>query len=235
MKCCGWISASFLPSRFVEDESHDLDHKSTSRRVHVGGGGAEQECENEEGACTSLTVWRKSLVFSCNGFTVIDSDGNLVYRVDNYMGGGRDEVVLMDASGKPVLTMRRKKLRLLENWLVYDGEVEECGSTTSPKKPICCVRKHVNLLQANPQVLAHVCREYSSSSKRLAYVIEGSYGKRSCRVLDESRRVVAEIKRKEAMIGGISFGVEVFLLVVREGFDTGFAMAMVLLLDQMFS
>lgn len=66
-------------------------------------------------------------------------------------------------------------------------------------------------------------------------MIEGSYTHRSCKVLDESRTVVAEIKRKEDIKGGVSFGLEVFLLVVQPGFDPGFAMALVLLLDQMFS
>lgn len=60
-------------------------------------------------SCISLTVWRKSLIFSCKGFTVIGSDGNLVYRVDNY-SGRRDQTILMDASGKPILTICRHKV-----------------------------------------------------------------------------------------------------------------------------
>ena len=58
---------------------------------------------------TSLTVWKKSLLPSCKGFTVIDSHGNLVYRVDNYIDHP-DEVILMDASGKSLLTMRRRRV-----------------------------------------------------------------------------------------------------------------------------
>ncbi|KAK9276521.1 hypothetical protein L1049_006055 [Liquidambar formosana] len=213
-----------------------------SRTVHEEHRDEEDIKSSGSGACTSLTVWRKSLLFSCNGFTVIDSDGNLVYRVDNYIGGQRpQEVILMDGLGKTVLTIHRrpKKLRLQDNWLVYEGEVGDCcniNATTKPsKEPIWCVRKHINILHnANCSLLAHVFRG-TSSDKRHAYVIEGSYAHRSCKVLDESRKVVAEIKRKEAMIGGISFGVEVFLLIVWPGFDRGFAMALVLLLDQMFS
>ncbi|KAA8522459.1 hypothetical protein F0562_013180 [Nyssa sinensis] len=201
--------------------------KSISRKIHEEH--HEQDYKPDD-AFTSLTVWRKSLLFSCNGFTVIDSGGNLVFRVDNYIRRP-EEVILMDGSGKPLLTMcRRKKLRLVtDNWLVYEGEVGDCSS----KKPIWCVRKHMNILQPNLNVLAHVYR--GPSDKRHAYVIEGSYDQRSCRVLDESRRVRAEIRRKEAMIGGVSFGLEVFDLIVRPEFDPGFAMAIVLLLDQMFS
>jgi hypothetical protein len=126
--------------------------------------------------------------------------------------------------------------RLVDSWVVYEGELagDHCRTSKSSKKPICSVRKHVNILHANPNnVLAHVFR--GTSDKRYAYVIEGSYAHRSCKVLDESRKVVAEIKRKEAMKGGISFGLDVFVLVVQPGFDPGFAMALVLLLDQMFS
>jgi len=66
-------------------------------------------------------------------------------------------------------------------------------------------------------------------------VIEGSYTHRSCKVLDGSRKVLAEIKRKEAIVGGVSYGVEVFVLNVEPGFDPGFAMGLVLILDQIFS
>lgn len=61
--------------------------------------------------CTSLTVWKKSLVINCKGFTVIDSCGNLVYRVDNYTLHPH-ELVLMDASGNSVLTMRRNRVSI---------------------------------------------------------------------------------------------------------------------------
>lgn len=59
----------------------------------------------------TLTVWRKSLLFHGYGFTVFDSKGNLVFRVDNYGSGSRAEIVLMDADGKPLLTIRRKVRR----------------------------------------------------------------------------------------------------------------------------
>lgn len=100
-----------------KDKKMFLFLKSLSRSVHD-----EEHTEDEAAAefkidnidlndhCTSLTVWRKSLITSCNGFTVIDTNGNLAYRVDNYMGGRPEEVVLMDGAGKSLLTMRRRKV-----------------------------------------------------------------------------------------------------------------------------
>ncbi|XP_043716356.1 protein LURP-one-related 17-like [Telopea speciosissima] len=195
--------------------------------------------DTSSSCCTSLTVWRKSLVFSCYGFTVFDSNGNLVYRVDNYRGDRTEDIVLMDARGKPLLTLHRKKRRFVKNWVVFEGDAEERDG--KPKKPIYCGRKHVNLLlQRNPHdVLAHVFRgsdSHPSSEKGYGLEIQGCYERRTCQVVDdESGEVVAEIKKKDACIQGISYGLDVFLLIVRPGFNPAFAMSLVLLLDQMFT
>ncbi|KAH9288594.1 hypothetical protein KI387_032711, partial [Taxus chinensis] len=52
---------------------------------------------------TTLTVWNKSLVFGGEGFTIFDSNGNLLFRVDTY-----DDLLFMDAQGKSLLTLCRK-------------------------------------------------------------------------------------------------------------------------------
>jgi len=174
-----------------------------------------------------LTVWKKSLLFNCTGFTVFDAKGNLVFRVDNYMAGNKGEIVLMDAAGKPLLTIRRKRLSLGDNWLVYDGETSV--------KPLFSVRKHVNIL--NGKSLAHVSSVGGgkSSDQGVFYEIEGSYAQRNCDVYDQKRTRVAEIKRKEAAVGGVALGGDVFRLIVdSDQLDTPLAMAIVILLDQMF-
>ncbi|PWA41739.1 tubby C-terminal-like domain-containing protein [Artemisia annua] len=166
-----------------------------------------------------LTIWKKSLLFNCHGFTVFDSNGNLVYRVDNYNSGTKPEIVLMDASGRSLLTIRRKRLSLMENWLIYDGE--------TTVNPLMAVTKHVNLRKSKS--MAHV----TVAGSREKYDIEGSYRHRSCVVYGEKRRCVAEIKRKEA-VGGVTFGGDVFRLFVQPEIDPSVAMAILVVLDQMF-
>ncbi|KAK4359536.1 hypothetical protein RND71_021765 [Anisodus tanguticus] len=174
-----------------------------------------------------LTVWKKSLLFNCYGFTVFDNQGNLVFRVDNYNAGTKGEIVLMDASGNSLLTIRRKRLSLSESWLVFKGE--------TAVDPLFSVKKNVNLL--NSKSLAEVHdqgKAVSSPKKKMVYEIEGSYAQRCCVVYDDKRRRVAEIKRKEA-VKGASFGIDVFRLIVQPGeIDLSMAMALVILLDQMF-
>ncbi|KAM0045581.1 putative tubby-like protein [Helianthus debilis subsp. tardiflorus] len=215
--------------------------KSLSRTVHEnqepsnGGDDGSYEAHDGDvngsdggGEPSSLTVWRKSLFVGCSGFTVINSFGDLVYRVDNYGSRRRQELVLMDASGKPILTVSRcKKLKMFDNWLVFEGEL-----SSKEQKPICRARKNVNIFWPKVKSLARVYKE--PYDEKNMYMIEGSYMNRSCKVLDKSRNVVAEIRRKETVTKGVSFGLEVFDLIINKGFDSGLAMAIILLLDQMF-
>ncbi|KAL6953004.1 hypothetical protein U1Q18_040917 [Sarracenia purpurea var. burkii] len=59
---------------------------------------------------THLTVRKTSLFFAGDGFTVYDSKGELVFRVHSYGPNARDrdELVLMDPSGRCLLTVRQK-------------------------------------------------------------------------------------------------------------------------------
>ncbi|KAG1365252.1 protein LURP-one-related 8-like [Cocos nucifera] len=77
-----------------------------------------------------LTVWCKSLLFNGHGYTVFDdSDGRMVFRVDNYAHNWREETVLMDQAGNVLLTIRRcrKILNLVESWEAYVGDKDVLG------------------------------------------------------------------------------------------------------------
>lgn len=110
-------------------------------------------------------------------------------------------------------------MSLADSWVVYEGE--------TGVNPRFCARKQMNLLKS--KCLARVVEAMGMG----VYEIEGCYGKRCCAVYDEKRRIVAEIKRKEAA-GGLSFGTDVFRLIVQPQIDTTLAMALLVLLDQMF-
>ena len=56
----------------------------------------------------AFTLWMKSLVIQGNGCTVYNSDGEIVYRIDNYDKKGSSEVYLMDLQGKVLFTIVRR-------------------------------------------------------------------------------------------------------------------------------
>lgn len=116
-----------------------------------------------------------------------------------------------------------QRLSLADHWLVYKGE--------EAADPLFSVKKHVGF--RNPAALAHVTACGQGPRRYAAYEVEGSYYRRSCAVYDEGRRRLAEIRKKEA-VGGVGFGADVFRLVVEPGVDAVVAMAIVVLLEQMF-
>uniref|UniRef100_A0A0E0L0T9 Protein LURP-one-related 8 n=1 Tax=Oryza punctata TaxID=4537 RepID=A0A0E0L0T9_ORYPU len=200
--------------------------------------------EKAKGEAVSLTVWRRSLLFNGKGFTVFDGKGNLVFRVETYAGGSPREVVLMDADGRALLTIRRKKLSFADEWLIYDGDA---ASPTAPAPKRFTARRHVSLRQTKS--LAHLSPARASSagggeatapSGACRYDVEGSYAARCLDVFasssssataagaGEQRRRVAAVCKKEAAVGP-----DVFRLVVEPGFEPALAMAVVILLDQM--
>jgi uncharacterized protein YxjI len=175
--------------------------------------------EEKEEEATSLTVWRKSLLFNCRGYTVFDGRGDLAYRVDSYDDAGADaEAVLMDPAGRPAFTVARRS-RLLgllsgQQRLIYAGE-----DTRRPAVYAVVRRRGKATARVTPCAAAGA-----------AYEVEGSYARRRCVVYDAERRVVvAEVRPKEAVVG-----TDVFRLVVRPGFDVSLAMAVVVALDQLF-
>ncbi|CAA0827365.1 Protein LURP-one-related 12 [Striga hermonthica] len=169
---------------------------------------------------THLTVLKTSLFFAGDGFTAYDSRGELVFRVDSYGpdAGDSGELVLMDASGRCILTVRRKRPSLHQRWEGYAGEGAE------GKKPLFSVRRSSIIGRSGMTV-----EVYNPGSE---YQIEGSFACRSCTILNADKEEVAEIRRKVDATTNVVLGKDVFLLAVKPGFDGAFAMGLVLVLDQ---
>uniref|UniRef100_A0A166A3Y7 Uncharacterized protein n=1 Tax=Daucus carota subsp. sativus TaxID=79200 RepID=A0A166A3Y7_DAUCS len=67
---------------------------------------------------TQLTIRKTCLFFPGDGLTVYDCSGHLVFRVDTYATNAshRSELVLMDPSGRCLLTVRRKRVDRRKRW-----------------------------------------------------------------------------------------------------------------------
>ncbi|KZV56050.1 protein LURP-one-related 12-like [Dorcoceras hygrometricum] len=170
---------------------------------------------------THLTVRKTSFFFSGDGFAAYDSKGELVFRVDSY---GRDateasELVLMDASGGCILTLRRKRPSLHQRWEGFSGE------RTEGRDPLFSVRRSSLIWRSSITV-----EVYSNGGEE--YQIEGSFACRSCNVLNAEKEAVAKIRRKVDASTNMLLGKDVFLLSMKPGFGGAFAMALVLVLDQ---
>ncbi|XP_047342567.1 protein LURP-one-related 5-like [Impatiens glandulifera] len=177
---------------------------------------------------TQLTVRKTSLFFSGDGFTVYDSNGQLIFRVDSYGpdSHSNDELILMDASGRCLITVHRKRPSLHNRWEGYKGE------GTNGKKPIFSVKR--SSIIGRSGVTVEVYGDGENSSAVEEYHIEGSFKQRFCTFLDSGKEIVAEIKRKVDVSTNMMLGKDVFSLCLKGGFDGALAMGLVLILDQIY-
>ncbi|WCJ40545.1 hypothetical protein M5689_021459 [Euphorbia peplus] len=168
-----------------------------------------------------LTVLKTSLFFANDGFTVYDCKGQLVFRVDSYGPDNHDaaELVLMDARGRCLLTVRKKRPSLHHRWEGYLGE------RSDGQKAVFSVRRSsiIGRCDVAVEVYANPGEEYQ---------IEGCFANRSCIITNSEKQSVAEIRRKVDASTNVVLGKDVFSLWLKPGFDAAFAMGLVLVLDQ---
>lgn len=80
-------------------------------------------CDSEEYYTSSereiFTVWMKSLVINGNGCTVFDSQGRVVFRVDNYQTKSTSETLLMNLHGQVLFSIRTKVYIYVSIYLIF--------------------------------------------------------------------------------------------------------------------
>ncbi|XP_076887273.1 protein LURP-one-related 4-like [Bidens hawaiensis] len=163
----------------------------------------------------SFTIWMKSLVFNTHGCTVYNSNGEIVYRVDNYDNKCCQEVYLMDIRGKVLFSLLRKKLRLFGCWDGYKWD-----ACSAQKQLWFRVRKHRS-------IFVSLCDDITRSE--CTYKIVRMDCKLGFKIVDANQEgaLVAEIKQKQTTTG-IKFGSDVFTLTVQPHVDQSLIMAIVM-------
>ncbi|XP_010465573.1 PREDICTED: protein LURP-one-related 12-like [Camelina sativa] len=168
-----------------------------------------------------LTVCKTSLFYTGDGFAAYDCHGDIIFRVDSYGPDTRDndEIVLMDATGKCLLTVKRKRPTLHQRWEGFLGE------RSDGQKPIFSVRRSSIIGRCTMEIDV-----FDGTGEE--YIIDGDFSQRSCLIYDTEKRTVAEIKRKVDASTNVMLGRDVFTLEIKPGFDGAFAMGLVVVLDQ---
>ncbi|XWS20000.1 hypothetical protein CRYUN_Cryun31cG0064100 [Craigia yunnanensis] len=170
----------------------------------------------------TFTIWMKSLILSGKGCTVFDSNGQIVYRVDNYNCKGSDEVYLMDFTGKVLFTIRRKKFKLVRFWEGYrsfNGTVNN-----EDKNPSFQVRKSFRILRGDS--ISEVIVWLDKDQPCQYYQIETCPGKSTFKIVDKLGGLIAEVKRKQSKCG-ISLGEDVLTMVVEPHIDHSLIMSLI--------
>ncbi|KAL9406436.1 hypothetical protein Peur_003408 [Populus x canadensis] len=162
----------------------------------------------------TYTIWMKSLLCQTNGCTVFDSDGDIVYRVDNYDKKCSNKVYLMDLRGRVLVTIRRKRLHCFGCWYGYRWD-----SYANKEKPWFQVKKYCRFICMG----SFACQVTVGFEK---YWVEKLASKTAFRIVGIDGNVIAEVKQKQ-LSSGITLGDDVLTLVVEPHVDHSLIMAIV--------
>ncbi|KAG6791725.1 hypothetical protein POTOM_000857 [Populus tomentosa] len=163
----------------------------------------------------TYTIWMKSLLCQTNGCTVFDSDGDIVYRVDNYDKKCRNKVYLMDLRGRVLVTIRRKRLHCFGCWYGYRWN----SSYANKEKPWFQVKKCCRFICMG----SFACQVTVGFEK---YWVEKLASKTAFRIVGIDGNVIAEVKQKQ-LSSGMTLGEDVLTLVVEPHVDHSLIMAIV--------
>ncbi|KAJ8623609.1 hypothetical protein MRB53_032138 [Persea americana] len=180
-----------------------------------------------------LTIWRQSLLFNGNGYTVFDdSNGRMVFRVDNYACNWREETFLMDYAGNVLFTIRRckKKLSILESsWEAYRGDRDVSG-LGDDQKPFLKATKALG----NPSCRISVAADDTGGP--IHFLMNWSRQKGWSRIYHSTSPAlpVAQVDRKWGVAAPEgALGKDVLTLCMEPGMDKAIIMAMVMINDAM--
>ncbi|XP_040385923.1 protein LURP-one-related 5-like [Oryza brachyantha] len=201
--------------------------------------GGEEYCAAEERV---LTVRKTSHFSPGDGFAAYDHrTGGLAFRADTYgrgHGGGAasaGELALLGPAGEALITVRRRRPSLHNRWEGF------LGARADGQKPLFSARRSSILggaaAGAVVELLGPLTPSLPSAHAAAELRVDGSFPRRCCRVVvpraeSGGEAVVAEIRRKVDEGARVVMGRDVFVLRVGAGFDAAFAMAIVLVLDQ---
>ncbi|XP_050899802.1 protein LURP-one-related 4-like [Lathyrus oleraceus] len=162
------------------------------------------------------TVWMKSLVLHSNGCTVYDSNGKIVYRVDNYDTKGGREVNLMNLKGNVVCTIK-KRLLAFGCWEGHKYHSSNSDSRSDQEQPWfqvkrCLTGKTACEIKVGSQ---NLCIERMSIGKSFGF-----------RIVNKDGQIIAEAKQKESS-SGIVLSNDVLTLDLEGGTDHSLIMALI--------
>ncbi|KAK1353334.1 Tubby C-terminal-like domain-containing protein [Heracleum sosnowskyi] len=186
-------------------------------------------CKPSTSSCTATTIssanmytiWMKSLVVNGNGYTVYDSNGKVVYRIDNYDIKCRNEVYLMDLQGNVLCTISRKKLLRFGVWDGYKG----CGPKAKNQKPWFEVTNSCKFLKKDSEYRVIIGSDENQSTN-FYKIGEMNKQKSEFKIINGQGTIVAEVKQKLSACG-VTLGEDVLSLKVEPSVDQSFIMALV--------
>ncbi|KAF7845249.1 protein LURP-one-related 10 [Senna tora] len=170
-----------------------------------------------------LNIVKKVMSIVDDNFTVSDINGNIIFKVKESLMSFRDRRVLIDATGNPIVTLRRKIMTAHDRWHAFRGESTEAHDLIFSLKKSSLIQFKTNL----DVFLANNTKEDVCDFK-----VKGSWLERSCIIYaGNSNTIVAQMHKKHT-VQSVLIGKDSFMVTVYPNVDYAFIVALIVILRE---
>ncbi|XP_059642669.1 protein LURP-one-related 10-like [Cornus florida] len=170
-----------------------------------------------------LGITRKVLTITDGNFIVTDVNGNVMFDVKGSFLSLHDRRVILDVTGKPILTLRQKILTAHQRWRVYRGD-------SSDSKDLIFTAKTSSIIQIKTNL--DVFLTNNTTEDHCDFKVKGSWLERSCVVYaGDSSTIVAQMHKKHS-VQSVLLGKDKFMVTVYPNVDYAFIVALMVILDE---
>ncbi|URD79487.1 hypothetical protein MUK42_05149 [Musa troglodytarum] len=172
-----------------------------------------------------LTFFIDAACLNCDHLAVTDVNGNVVFKVEARKWSLRSRQVVVDASGKPVISMQQKLRSVHDRWLVFEG------NSSDPKYLLFSVKRS-SALQLKTEL--DVFLAANAEEEVCDFKMKGSFRKRSCTVYKgDSSTVVAQMSKEHKLVNAL-VSKDAFGVAVNPNADYAFITALAIIRHEFF-
>ncbi|KAL2525911.1 Protein LURP-one-related 15 [Abeliophyllum distichum] len=170
-----------------------------------------------------LFIDKKAFTLRSTRYLVTSADGNLMFKVEKFPLSFHGTLVVLDASGNPVITLRPKKLTYHSRWKVFRGE------STDEKDLIFSVKRS-SMFQIHTKL--DVFLASNTSEEHCDFKVKGTYLERSCDIFaGNSSTPIAQMDKKMTA-GSIFLGKDKFRVNVSPNVDYAMVVSLIIILEE---
>lgn len=170
-----------------------------------------------------LVIVKKMMTVSDGNFAVTDVNGSVIFKVKGTLLSLRDHRVLLDAAGKPIVSLQSKMLSMHRRWQVFRGE-------SSDPKDLLFSTKLSSIIQLKTGL--DVFLAANTKEEICDFKLKGSWFDRSCTVYaGNSNTIIAQMHKKHN-VQSVVLGKDTFAVTVYPNVDYAFIVALIVILDE---